>query len=259
MGHRQVLQQQRHAGGEHGQVGQARPRVGTERREVRQGLERQAGREAQQARHQELDDGEQRHVAPGRELRRVHHVEAQEQGGQERDQVAEAQREPVRAGERYASHARHAHHGGSEVEARGPRPVERPAEERDDHAVERREERAVRRRGVGEPGGVAPVGQKHHHAQNGALAQVLGVEVLPDAGQHDHAQDDARGREAHAHDPRGRERVHRRLDDDGAEAPDGGSHQQERLVRPKRQRSGCFQDTGHCRCIIPRLPRNGGV
>ena len=244
MRHGEVLQQQRDARGEHGQIPQAHPRVRPQAGERGHGLERKPGAEAQNAGHQELHDREQCHVATARVLRRVQHMQAEEERRQQRDQVAEAQRESREPRERDAAHAGHAHEGGGDVETRRPRPAQRPSQKRDDHTVQRREKRAVRGGGVGEPRGVRPVREEQEHAQDGALFQVVEVQRFPEPRQHDDAQNDARRGEAHAHEPCGRELVDGRLDDHGAQSPDGSCHQEEGLVHPKRMRA-MFHDACH--------------
>ena len=81
-------------------------------------------------------------------------------------------------------------------------------------------------------------------AQYDALFQVVEVQRFPEPRQHDDAQNDARRGEAHAHEPCGRELVDGRLDDHGAQSPDGSCHQEEGLVHPKRMRA-MFHDACH--------------
>ena len=140
--------------------------------EVGHGLGGGAHGKAEDAGGEELHHGEQRHGTARRVLRRVQHVQAEEERRGQSDEIAETQRELPGPAVGDAGHAGHAQDGGHDVEAGGALRDDGPTQKRDDDHVERREERAVGGRGVGEPCGVAPVGGEQQPAQHGAVAQV---------------------------------------------------------------------------------------
>jgi len=99
-------------------------------------------------------------------------VQAEEERREQRDEIAEAQRE--RAGARVgdAGDAGCAGERRHDVEPRGFLPDDEPAEKRDDDHVQRGEKRAVGGGGIGESRGVRPVGEEEQHAEHGSITQM---------------------------------------------------------------------------------------